>query len=79
MSDLTADLKTMYGDDYAVGLSLSESTPEVEDMLSGLFDGMRPKLITLPDDVSLEQYYEAKALVARCEGDDPMLSVFAGL
>lgn len=70
MSDLTADFQTMYGVDYAAGLSLSESTPEVEDMLSGLFDGMTPTLITLPDDVSMEQYYEAKALVARCEGEE---------
>ena len=70
MTDLTADHRTMYGDEFAAGLILKESTPEVEDMLESLFGGMEPKLITLPDDVSMEEYYAAKELIARCEGEE---------
>lgn len=70
MSDLTADFKAMYGDNYEAALIMDESTPEVENMLSSLFDSMAPKLITLPDDVTMVQYLEAKALIARCEGDE---------
>lgn len=51
-------------------LVIEESTPEVESMLSGLLDGMQPKLITLPNNVSMQQYYDAKSLIARCEGEE---------
>lgn len=79
MSDLTADFTAMYGEGFAAGMELKESTPEIEDMLESLFGGMEPKLITLPYDVSLEQYCEAKALVMRCEGEEPTVSIFAEL
>lgn len=51
-------------------LIVKESTPEVEAMLDSLFDGMTPKHIHLPEGVTMDEYYTAKALIARCEGEE---------